>query len=31
MIFDIVVTVIAALRANEGQYYRYPMTIRFIS
>ena len=30
-IFDIVVTIIAALRANAGERYRYPMTIRFIS
>ena len=31
LIFDIVVTIIAALRANAGERYRYPMTIRFIS
>ncbi len=30
VIFDIIVTIIAAIRANEGVAYRYPMTIRFI-
>ena len=30
-IADIVFTVIAALKANDGIAYRYPMTIRFIS
>lgn len=29
-IFGIVVTIIAALRANDGWRYRYPVTIRFI-
>lgn len=29
-IFDIVVTIIAALEAQKGRYYRYPLTIRFI-
>lgn len=29
-IFDIVVTIIAALEAQKGLYYRYPLTIRFI-
>lgn len=27
---DVVFTIIAALKANNGEYYRYPMTIRFI-
>jgi uncharacterized Tic20 family protein len=31
LIFDIVVTITAALRANAGEHYRYPLTIRFIS
>jgi uncharacterized Tic20 family protein len=29
-IFGIVVTIIAALRANDGWRYRYPVTIRFL-
>ena len=29
-VFGIVVTIIAALQANKGEYYRYPMTIRLI-
>lgn len=29
-IFGIVVTVIAAIRANDGWRYRYPATIRFL-
>ena len=30
-IFVIVMVIIATIRANEGQYYRYPLTIRIIS
>ena len=30
VIFDIVVVIVAAVRANQGRYYRYPITIRFI-
>ena len=30
VIFGLVVTIIAAINANDGQSYRYPMTIRFI-
>jgi len=30
MIVNIVFTIIAAIKANEGQLYRYPFTIRFI-
>ncbi len=30
LIFDIVLTIIAAIAANEGKAYRYPLTIRFI-
>ena len=30
-LFDIIVTVIAAVKANEGVPYRYPLTLRFIS
>ena len=29
-IFDLVFTIIAAIKANEGVCYRYPMCIRFI-
>lgn len=28
-VFGLIVTIIAAVRANEGEYYRYPLTIRF--
>ncbi len=28
--FDIIVVIIAAVKANEGVRYRYPMSIRFI-
>lgn len=30
VIFGLVMIVIAALRANEGEAYRYPLTIRFV-
>ncbi len=30
-IFDIIVTVIAAVKANEGSKYRYPLAIRLIN
>ncbi len=30
-IFGIVMSIIAALRANQGEAYRYPMCIRFLS
>ncbi|MBT4865924.1 MAG: DUF4870 domain-containing protein [Planctomycetaceae bacterium] len=30
-IFNIVVTIMAAIKANEGYEYRYPLCIRFIS
>ncbi len=29
-IFDIVVVIIAAIRANDGEYYQYPLCIRFL-
>ena len=29
-IFDLVLLIIAAVKANNGQSYRYPLTIRFI-
>lgn len=29
-IFDIVMVIIASVKANSGQRYRYPLTIRFI-
>ena len=30
VIFDIVFLIIAALKANKGENYRYPLTIRFV-
>jgi uncharacterized Tic20 family protein len=30
LVIDIVYTIIAAIRANAGEYYRYPMTIRLL-
>jgi len=30
VIFDVVFLLIAAINANEGNHYRYPLTIRFI-
>jgi len=30
LIFDLVFTVLAALRANQGERFRYPASIRFI-
>jgi len=30
-LFDVIVTVIAAVKASEGVAYRYPLSIRFIS
>jgi hypothetical protein len=30
-LFDIVVTVIASLKANQGEKFRYPLAIRFIN
>ena len=29
-VFSLVVVIIAAVKANDGQYYKYPLTIRFI-
>lgn len=29
-IFDLIVTIIGAMRANEGIRYRYPVSVRFI-
>ena len=29
-VFNIVIVIIAAIRANSGAYYRYPITMRFI-
>jgi len=29
-IFDLIVTIIGAMKANEGEKYRYPLTIRFV-
>ncbi len=30
VIFDVVMVVIAAVRANNGERYRYPLCMRFI-
>jgi len=30
-LFDVIVTIIAAVKANEGVAYRYPCSIRFLS
>ncbi len=30
VIYSLVMTIIAALKANQGEYYRYPLTIRFL-
>jgi uncharacterized Tic20 family protein len=30
VIFDLVMVILAGLRANNGETYRYPLTIRFI-
>ena len=27
---DIVLTIVAGIKANDGEYYRYPLTIRFL-
>ena len=29
-VFDLVFMIIAALKANQGELYRYPLTIRFV-
>ena len=30
IIFDFIITIIATVNANDGKYYRYPITIHFI-
>lgn len=30
IIFDVVMVILAAVKANKGQAVRYPLTIRFI-
>ncbi len=30
-LFDLIMTIIAALKANQGLAYRYPMTLRFLT
>lgn len=30
LIFDVIATIVAIVRANDGVAYRYPLTIRFI-
>ena len=29
-IFDVIVTIVAAVKANNGEFYRYPFTIRLL-
>jgi hypothetical protein len=31
VIMDLALTIVAAVAANRGEYYRYPLTMRFIS
>ena len=31
IIFDFIITIIASVNANDGKYYRYPITIHFIN
>jgi hypothetical protein len=31
LIFSVVMTIIAAVKANGGEYYRYPLTIRLVN
>jgi hypothetical protein len=31
VIFDVILCIVAGVKANEGVSYRYPLTIRFIS
>jgi uncharacterized Tic20 family protein len=30
-VLDIVLVIIASMKAGQGEFYRYPFTIRFIS
>lgn len=30
-IFDLVITIVAAIKANEGEKFRYPLSIKFIN
>jgi uncharacterized Tic20 family protein len=30
LVFHFVMTIMAAIKADKGEYYRYPLTIRFI-
>ncbi|WP_210330434.1 DUF4870 domain-containing protein [Aliikangiella sp. G2MR2-5] len=30
-IFEIIAIILAGIKANEGEYYRYPLSIRFIN
>ena len=30
IVFDFIITIIATVNANDGKYYRYPITIHFI-
>ncbi len=29
-VFNLIVTIVAAIKASQGEYYRYPFSIRFI-
>ena len=30
-LFDVIITIVAAVKANEGVAYRYPLCLRFVS
>ena len=30
-LFDVIITIVAAVKANEGVAYRYPCCLRFVS
>ena len=30
IIFDFIITIVAAISANDGRYYRYPINLKFI-
>jgi uncharacterized Tic20 family protein len=31
VIFSLIIVIVAGVKANEGEHYRYPMTLRLIS
>jgi hypothetical protein len=30
LLLDVILTIVAAVKANDGEYYRYPINIRFL-